>query len=294
MSRSRTGGATLLTALALGCATTTPPPQHPESEPQEGGEAESESAPGEAEEARPPAGPIADRGNFRVVYQPSKKLKGLAVAVKEAKALAHLVPKLNESFALPKDLPVLFADCGTPNAFYDPERVQITICYEFVQYMAEGFAKVTAPGFDADEALTNALTFMFFHELGHALVHIFDLPITGREEDSVDQLATVMLLDLDGGDLMAIHGANAFKLMGSDELDVKDLPYWDVHSLNEQRYYNVLCWVYGRDPGASLRAAVAGAGMPDSRLDQCPEEANKMTRSWNLFLQAFTKGEASN
>ena len=30
----------------------------------------------------------------------------------------------------------------------------------------------------------------FFHELGHALIDAWDLPITGREEDAADQLPT--------------------------------------------------------------------------------------------------------
>src|SRR6185295_2240523 len=40
-----------------------------------------------------------------------------------------------------------------------------------------------------------AMVFVFYHELGHALIDIYDLPVTGREEDAVDQLATVMLLE---------------------------------------------------------------------------------------------------
>lgn len=34
---------------------------------------------------------------------------------------------------------------------------------------------------------------MLFHELGHAFISLYDLPITGREEDAVDQFAAILL-----------------------------------------------------------------------------------------------------
>lgn len=53
----------------------------------------------------------------------------------------------------------------------------------------------------------------FYHEVGHALVDVLELPITGKEEDAVDQLSTYVLVeDADGGEVAALDGAVAFLL----------------------------------------------------------------------------------
>ena len=55
---------------------------------------------------------------------------------------------------------------------------------------------------ERDEAVAGAFIFVFFHELGHALIDVYELPITGREEDAVDQLSTWILTDgTDDGEL---------------------------------------------------------------------------------------------
>lgn len=41
--------------------------------------------------------------------------------------------------------------------------------------------------------VTGAVFFAFLYELGHALVDQLELPVTGKEEDAVDQLAAVIL-----------------------------------------------------------------------------------------------------
>ena len=49
------------------------------------------------------------------------------------------------------------------------------------------------------------------HELGHALIHVLDLPTTGREEDAVDQLSTYILAyGSEGGESPTLDPALAF------------------------------------------------------------------------------------
>lgn len=40
---------------------------------------------------------------------------------------------------------------------------------------------------EAVSSATGALLWIFLHETGHALADLLDLPLTGREEDAVDQ-----------------------------------------------------------------------------------------------------------
>ncbi|MFV2053654.1 DUF4344 domain-containing metallopeptidase [Aliiroseovarius sp. YM-037] len=48
-----------------------------------------------------------------------------------ARTVRDEVAALNESFALPESLSITVESCGEPNAFYNPEAKQITICAEF-------------------------------------------------------------------------------------------------------------------------------------------------------------------
>ena len=133
---------------------------------------------------------IADSGDFKVTYAPAKKLSEIAEAVNEMKALSDLIPDLNANFALAEDLLTVFKECdGQANASYDPKERKITICYEFIQYLAGGFSKVYEKDEDGAESLVNAMTFFFFHELGHALFHIDGIPVGARQEDA----ATIVL-----------------------------------------------------------------------------------------------------
>jgi hypothetical protein len=234
---------------------------------------------------------IADNGNLQVTYKLSNTNTSIADAVKDSSMLKLLMPDLNRSFALPKDLSIVFSDCGEINAFYSKKSKDITICYELVDYLSQSLRRGYAKTADADAALTNAIAFVFFHELGHALIDIYDLSITGKEEDAADQLATVILLELEHGGVMAIHGALAFGLLAADDTEVDELPFWDEHSFGRQRYFNVICWVYGSNPDPTIKDAVAKGGLPESRSSQCVSEYKRMHRAWLKLLSPFLKAK---
>jgi len=236
---------------------------------------------------------IADEGDLSVEYRPSESHRALADAVKQAGVLALLMPDLNRSLSLPRDLPVIFDDCGQINAFYSSQKGRITICYELVDYLEKALLKGYPKADDAETALRNALAFVFFHELGHALIDIYNLDITGREEDAADQVATVLLLKLPHGEVMAIHGALAFGLLAAGDGNIADLPFWDVHSFGKQRYFNIICWVYGSNPDPTFRDAVTKAGLPASRSERCIPEYRRMQKAWLKLLSPFLKSDIS-
>ena len=94
------------------------------------------------------------------------------------------------------DVPVVFRDCGSANAFYNPQNKSITMCHELVLAMATDFSELKKT--TREEGLKDAIftsLFVFFHELGHALIDILALPAVGKEEDSVDQFAALIFLN---------------------------------------------------------------------------------------------------
>ncbi len=121
---------------------------------------------------------------------------------------------------------------------------------------------------DAEAAAINVIMFFFYHEVGRGLVDVLSLPITGKEEDAVDQLSTFALsLDPGDGATTALDAALAFMAWAQErEAAVGEAVVWGEHSLNEQRYFNIVCWVSGGIPSASTTS---------SRTACCPRAARR-------------------
>lgn len=95
-----------------------------------------------------------------------------------------------------------------------------------------------------------AFTLILMHEVGHALVHVLDLPVLGREEDAADQIATYFLLAMtppfEAGKQSAFL-TGALWYHEQDALFYTKNSFSDEHSLNPQRQANLACMAYGKD-----------------------------------------------
>lgn len=238
------------------------------------------------------AGGVRDTGDFVVRYAKTRDegYGELRAAFEESRLLEETVEALNGELALPSDVPVVLRECGEVNASYDPEEGEISLCYELVEHFSEIFmadAQTDEEQEEAGTSVASATVFTFFHEMGHALIDIYDLPVTGREEDAVDQLAVMILLQAgEEGENAAIDGANSF--VGEEEEEMDDLSFWDEHSLDEQRFYNILCWVYGKDP-EGYQYLVDDETLPADRAERCPAEYDRMSRAWVSLLSPYSK-----
>jgi hypothetical protein len=67
-------------------------------------------------------------------------------------------------------------------------------------------------------------------------------------------------------------------------------PYWDEHSLNEQRFFNIVCWIYGQNPERFQKLAKDGA-LPEARAARCVGEWEQIDKSWSVLLDSSIKGE---
>jgi hypothetical protein len=215
-------------------------------------------------------------------------------ALRAEGTLDEIARGIDGTFRLPRRLTLTLDACGgVPNAFYEADGRRIRLCIELVDAITALYARSAQRGAfhagDVDGAVANALRFVLFHEAGHALVHVLDLPITGREEDVADQLATLMLDDgTEAGALAALSGAQTLNV---EPVDPARAPYWDEHGLGPQRFYNVVCWVYGRDPEAR-RALVSGNVLPAGRAARCPGEYERMWAGWRSLLGSRLRGPA--
>jgi hypothetical protein len=227
--------------------------------------------------------------------------------VQNAHLLDQMANTLNETFKLPRDLTLTSLQCGQVNAFYDYKLQAVQICYEYVRsfWNLQANDQKGADGkFDnaaVAKSVIGTLNFTLHHEVGHALVDILDLPITGGEEDAVDQLAAVVLLSSENdGDIEAVLDAAYTKLLRAQQTaaNIKKMTdaqrKWyednpvasDEHSLDEQRFYNTTCLAYGSDP-ETFSVLVTEGVLPKARAARCPFEWKRISRSWTRLLAPF-------
>lgn len=207
--------------------------------------------------------------------------------VMDEKLLQEAVDTVNALAGLPRDMTVFFRDCGEPNAAYDPRSGNITFCFELVKLFDELYSKQAKSPEEAKELIRGAVFFVFFHEFGHALAHELDLPLTGKEEDAVDQFATLLLLEQgEKGEQAALSGAAFFLALGSEP--GKKLLFWDEHSLDAQRFYNIACWLYGASPFHQVNLVAKGL-LPAPRAARCGDEFQQMRRSWKRLADPKLK-----
>ena len=229
-----------------------------------------------------------DKGDFRVVHRDAgEDPDAQKERAEEEKSLAETAAELNKAFSLPHDIFLTFDECGEPNAFYDPGKKQVTVCYELVADLEEALRADHQSGAELEDAVANATTFVFFHELGHALIDAYDLPVTGREEDAVDQLSVLVLADgSDEGDQTVLDAAVSFA--GETDAELDELAFADEHSLDRQRFYNIVCLLYGQNE-KKFASLVRDGVLPEARAERCGDEFARVERAWDALLAPYIK-----
>ncbi|SNB66907.1 Putative peptidoglycan binding domain-containing protein [Arboricoccus pini] len=204
------------------------------------------------------------------------------------------IDALDGIFVLPHPLSYVATECGSVNAFYTKKHSAVVLCYEMIDNLMK-MGMDLAKGAQNPDALTvefvyDNIRFILLHESGHAMIDLLDLPTVGREEDSADQLAAVLLFSRvndseSENDVARVSQlvATWFKVDGADAPTNDNSVYADEHGLDAQRYYNLLCYVYGRDPDHFINVVKNGL-LPQERADRCPDEAAKITNAWARLL----------
>ena len=174
---------------------------------------------------------------------------------------------------LPRTLTLAFAGCGGhSNAWYDPETTSVIFCYEYladIRRLATSRDRGQVPFKDAADG---PAVFILLHESGHAVFDLLKIPILGREEDAADTFAAVALLRLgEGFALRTIRGAAWAYAQEASSRPLEEGDFADAHSLDPQRYYNIVCLAYGSDP-KFFATVITGRQLPADRAESCADE----------------------
>lgn len=236
--------------------------------------------------SKPAPKPAVVTNRLPIKFESSKNKAFTAIAntLSKSKMLTEVVGYFDQRLKLPKTVPIVFTSCDEENAYYDPEKVEISMCYELVQHYL-GLEDKT----DSLEVRTfNAAIFTLIHELGHALRDQLDLPITGKEEDAVDRFSALSLIELEESSAL-ISGILQFGQDAEEEADSEEDPaFWDVHAFSMQRLYDMTCLAYGSDPDL-YADLVEATEMPEDRSEGCEDEYYQEVRAWTALLKPHLK-----
>jgi hypothetical protein len=142
----------------------------------------------------------------------------------------------------------------------------------------------------ARQKIRDSLVFVFYHEAGHCLANVLALPITGKEEDAVDQLAARITIGQGQiGQIAAVNAATGFLSFDPGFFGLfQKSTFADEHSLGQQRFFNILCWVYGSDQNRWVNIVASGT-LPEERAQRCPGEYAQLARSWDTLLASHMR-----
>jgi len=216
--------------------------------------------------------------------------------------LAERMARLtNGTIRLRTNLAIVFKSCGSPNAYYSPRDQGLFICLEMLELMAR-LARADTEGVMAAgreefaQTIDGAVWGIFFHELGHAIISINRVPITGREEDVADQFAlyfATQFVEPQGVPVVKptvwlfTQMAKRTDLPSADQATLKRL-LSDEHSLDQQRIYNLACWAFGANPTRGV-ASVRFVELPQERGVRCISEYGTLERGVRKQFQKYLK-----
>ena len=233
---------------------------------------------------------IEDTGDFKlIIHSPENPdFQGIAELIEEGGRFRQLTDHLNENFALPSDITVFFTEGDGP--YFDPENVEIVMNYDFFSQLASILIEndYVETEEEEEQALLDIAEFIFYHEVGHALIHVLDIPVVGKEEDAVDALsALIITIALEEPDNL-LSAADFWWIMDEQRDELEESDFWDEHSLDIQRFYSIICWVYGSDPD-KYADLVKEEELDEDRADRCIGEFEQLNDSWMTLLSPYLK-----
>jgi hypothetical protein len=203
---------------------------------------------------------------------------------------ARTLEKMQEilsPFRLPKTLTLKIEGCdGVSNAWY--EEAVVTVCYEYLDEVWQKMPAETAPGSIAPiDAIVGQVYDVFFHEFGHAIFDLLQIPLFGKEEDAADTVSALLMLAIGKDHAYRVIAGAAY--LYKDDLKKEQVvmtrkDFADVHSSPQQRFYSLLCIAYGSDTDKFADFVKKGF-LPKERADECEDEYTQAAHAFNTLIR---------
>jgi hypothetical protein len=216
-------------------------------------------------------GPAPADAQFRTIYE----------SMKQQQVLERLQQFL-APLRLTRTLTVRMVRCGD-NVLYRPyvPGGDVTICYEFIKQVedlapSQGYmGAVGVVVVPRSATIIGPIVEEVLHDVALAVFDNLQVPVWGRPEDAADYVAALIMLQF-GPDVAqtTIYGTAYFLYAAGNNVDYTEAYVVDVRPPVRQRYYNILCVAYGRDPNKFPTLRVFNRpelpmDLPTSRAGEC-------------------------
>jgi hypothetical protein len=198
----------------------------------------------------------------------------------------------SNAFQLPDELAVRGVNGFGGGPFFNPKDNSITFQYGFTALVYSTLSQLHPDWTQGrlGSAVGAVDSFILAHEFTHALIHDFKLPVLGREEDAADDLATLILIQAPNGDQYVSDAAQFWAALSNRQRVPQVTDYADVHSLDLQRAFEMLCELAGSSQTAFAEVRSLNA-LPPARLASCPAEYKQKVKSFEQVLEPHIQGE---
>jgi hypothetical protein len=211
--------------------------------------------------------------------------------------LTNEINLLNKRVILPYDVKVIIeydsSKCKSIAAYYSSSSKSITLCYSTLEYFVDYAKKVSDDGYERLDIVNSNVRFIIYHEVAHALIDIYKLPILGREESAADTFAILMMLNnssnANNSNNYIEHVIKFYDTVREDKYVSADskVGYWDEHMFFAQTYYDMICLAYGKD---SNTYSMYKQSLHD-RAGRCAYEYNKQVDAFNELFKSYIINE---
>lgn len=225
--------------------------------------------------------------NINISYdKPKNKAdRDIKKLIQDSKVNEDFAIFVDQTFKISKDINIVYGYNQGPQ--YDPSSNTIAISYDFIDEMYYRFEKKHKG--DVTNKVFDSLLHTLLHEFAHAFIFVENIPVVGKEEDAADGLANIMILEsFENGADITLNAAELFLLESKDRPNHTKEDYWDEHSLDIQRYYSTMCYIYGSAP-EKYESLARNLGYDDYRKNFCEGDYANLYTSWMDLLTPFFK-----
>jgi hypothetical protein len=141
------------------------------------------------------------------------------------------------------------------------------------------------------EFVVGNMLFVILHEMGHAAITQLSIPVIGKPEDAADSFAAVGLIRIGSTFTQRVLADAAKGWFLNDRRDVATddtVAFYDEHGLDQQRAYQIVCFMVGSDD-EKFKDLAKEVKLPPERQDTCGGDYSNASWSWDQVLKPHVR-----